>query len=159
MVSALVESIAKFGLPTVEAAVLLYILLRGDVTFRYPRRPSKLARIARPQPEEGAQEVGDKIDAVSSRRKLAGPVLYWVTVREEGTTKLLGNPYSFRTLGKAESKKFELEEAVDPPGRQLIVAIEPLSTLLNLSPPEFLKTAAKKHLGEEVKSRHGTQNN
>jgi hypothetical protein len=143
MVSALVESIAKFGLPTVAAAVLLYILLHGDVTFRYPRRPSKRARIARPQTEESAQNVGDKIDAVSSRRKLADAVLYWVTVREEDTTKLVGNPYSFRTLSKAESKKFELEEAVDPPGRQLVVAIEPLSTVLNLSPPEFLKTEAR----------------
>jgi hypothetical protein len=143
MVSALVESIAKFGLPTLAAAVLLYILLHGDVAFRYPRHPSKLARSARPQPEESAQNVGDKIDAVGSRRKLAGAVLYWVTVREEDTTKLVGNPYSFRTLSKAESKKFELEEAVDPPGRQLIVAIEPLSTVLNLSPPEFLKTEAR----------------
>ena len=83
-----------------------------------------------------------------SRRKLAGAVLYCVTVRDEDTTKLVGTPYSFRTLSKAESKKFELEEAVDPPGRQLIIAIEPLSTVLNLSPPEFLKTEAPTTDGE-----------
>lgn len=30
--------IAKFGVPTIAAAVLLYILVRGEVNFRYPRQ-------------------------------------------------------------------------------------------------------------------------
>jgi hypothetical protein len=30
--------IARFGLPTVAAAVLVYIVLRGELQFRYPRR-------------------------------------------------------------------------------------------------------------------------
>ena len=29
--------IAKFGLPTIAGAVVLYILVRGEVRFRYPR--------------------------------------------------------------------------------------------------------------------------
>jgi hypothetical protein len=33
----LVAYISKFGLLTVAAAVLFYILLRGDLAFRYPR--------------------------------------------------------------------------------------------------------------------------
>ena len=131
MVDALVEAIAKFGLPTVAAAVLLYILLHGDLTFRYPRRLPK------------REDRDDKIDSVSSRRKLAGAVLYWVTVRDDETTQLVGNPRSFRTLKEAESKKFELEEALDPSGRHTTVAIEPLSTVLNLIPPEFLKPNTK----------------
>lgn len=131
MVDALVEAIAKFGLPTVAAAVLLYILIQGDLTFRYPRRSPK------------REDRDDKIDSVSSRRKLAGAVLYWVTVRDDETTQLVGNPRSFRTLKEAESKKFELEEALDPSGRHTTVAIEPLSTVLNLMPPEFLKPNTK----------------
>jgi hypothetical protein len=75
---------------------------------------------------------------IARRRKLAGAVLYWVTVRDEDTTELL-NTWSFRTLKEAESKKIEEEEAVDPPGRQTNVAIEPLSTVLNLMPQRFLK--------------------
>jgi len=35
--SGLLVYISKFGLPTVAAAVLLYILINGDLTFRYPR--------------------------------------------------------------------------------------------------------------------------
>ena len=31
--------IERFGLPTVTAAVVIYILLRGEVQFRYPRKP------------------------------------------------------------------------------------------------------------------------
>jgi hypothetical protein len=72
------------------------------------------------------------------RRKLAGAVLYWVTVRDEDTTELL-NSWSFRTLKEAERKKIEQEEAVDPPGHQTNVAIEALSTALNLMPQRFLK--------------------
>ena len=34
--------IAKFGLPTIAAAVLLYVLIRGEVWFRYPRPPKKM---------------------------------------------------------------------------------------------------------------------
>jgi hypothetical protein len=74
----------------------------------------------------------------AGRRKLAGAVLYWVTVRDEDTTELL-NSWSFRTLKEAERKKIEQEEAVDPPGHQTNVAIEALSTVLNLMPQRFLK--------------------
>ena len=37
----LVSLITKFGLPTVGAAAFIYILLRGDLRFRYPRRPRR----------------------------------------------------------------------------------------------------------------------
>jgi hypothetical protein len=33
----LVGLVGKFGLPAVLAAVFIYILLRGEVNFRYPR--------------------------------------------------------------------------------------------------------------------------
>jgi hypothetical protein len=46
-------------------------------------------------------------------RKLAGAVLYWVTVRDEDTGELL-NSWSFRTLKETGSKKMEQEEALDP---------------------------------------------
>ena len=49
------------------------------------------------------------------RRKLAGAVLYWVTVRDEDTTELL-NSWSFRTLKEAEYKKIEQEEATSQLG-------------------------------------------
>jgi hypothetical protein len=31
-------AIADFGLPTVAAAVLIFILVKGEFVFRYPRR-------------------------------------------------------------------------------------------------------------------------
>jgi hypothetical protein len=31
--------VAKFGFPTIAAAAALYILLRGEFQFRYPREP------------------------------------------------------------------------------------------------------------------------
>ena len=34
----LASLIAQFGLPTVAAAVLLYVFLKGELQFRYPRR-------------------------------------------------------------------------------------------------------------------------
>jgi hypothetical protein len=37
----LASLIAKYGLPTVAAAVLLFILLRGELQFRYPRSGKK----------------------------------------------------------------------------------------------------------------------
>jgi hypothetical protein len=38
--SAVLSSISSFGLPTVAAAVLIYIVIRGEFVFRYPsRRP------------------------------------------------------------------------------------------------------------------------
>jgi hypothetical protein len=36
--SAVLSAISSFGLPTVAAGVLIYILLRGELVFRYPRR-------------------------------------------------------------------------------------------------------------------------
>jgi hypothetical protein len=39
--SELAALIAKYGLPTVVAAVLLFILLRGELQFRYPRSGKK----------------------------------------------------------------------------------------------------------------------
>lgn len=127
MVDALVEAIAKIRSAHRGCSSALIILLHGDLTFRYPRRSPK------------REDRDDKIDSVSSRRKRPDAVLYWVTVRDDETTQLVGNPRSFRTLKEAESKKFELEEALDPSGRHTTVAIEPLSTVLNLMPPEFLK--------------------
>ena len=36
----IVTAISSFGLPTVAAAVLIYIVVRGEFVFRYPaRRP------------------------------------------------------------------------------------------------------------------------
>jgi hypothetical protein len=37
----LASLIASYGLPTVLAAVVLYMLLRGEVQFRYPRSGKK----------------------------------------------------------------------------------------------------------------------
>jgi hypothetical protein len=37
-VTALLAALRDFGLPTVAAAVLIYILVRGELVFRYPRR-------------------------------------------------------------------------------------------------------------------------
>jgi hypothetical protein len=38
--SAVLSAISSFGLPTVAAGVLIYVLLRGELVFRYPaRRP------------------------------------------------------------------------------------------------------------------------
>jgi hypothetical protein len=34
----LASLIARFGLPTVAGAVALYVILKGEVQFRYPRR-------------------------------------------------------------------------------------------------------------------------
>jgi hypothetical protein len=34
----LTSLIARFGLPTVAGAVVLYVILRSEVRFRYPRR-------------------------------------------------------------------------------------------------------------------------
>jgi hypothetical protein len=30
--------VTRFGLPTAAGAVLLYVLLRGELTFKYPRK-------------------------------------------------------------------------------------------------------------------------
>jgi len=74
------------------------------------------------------------------RRKLAGAVLHWVTVRDEDTTELL-KYWSYKTPKEAEGKKLEQEEAMDPPGRQrqTVVAIETLSTMIYTLPPKFTK--------------------
>lgn len=39
--TALVSLISTYGLPTVLAAAVLYILLRGELQFRYPRSGKK----------------------------------------------------------------------------------------------------------------------
>jgi hypothetical protein len=39
-VSTILTAIADFGLPTVAAAVLIFILVKGEFVFRYPRRSS-----------------------------------------------------------------------------------------------------------------------
>lgn len=36
--------VAKFGLPTAAGAVLLYVLIRGEFTFRYPRHGDRAKR-------------------------------------------------------------------------------------------------------------------
>jgi hypothetical protein len=36
--SAVLSAISSFGLPTVAAAVLIFVLLKGEFVFRYPRR-------------------------------------------------------------------------------------------------------------------------
>jgi hypothetical protein len=41
MLTELISLISSYGLPAVLAAVLLYILLRGEVQFRYPRSGKK----------------------------------------------------------------------------------------------------------------------
>jgi hypothetical protein len=41
MMTELASLIATYGLPTILAAALLYILLRGEVQFRYPRSGKK----------------------------------------------------------------------------------------------------------------------
>jgi uncharacterized protein YjeT (DUF2065 family) len=35
----ILAALRDFGLPTVAAGVLIYILLRGEFVFRYPRTP------------------------------------------------------------------------------------------------------------------------
>jgi len=70
------------------------------------------------------------------RQKPAGPVLFWVTVRDEDTGELL-NKWSYRTPQEAETRKIEQQEALDPAGRQTVVGIEPLPA--HQLPPQFLK--------------------
>jgi hypothetical protein len=38
MIEQLVSLIARFGLPAVAGSVLLYMLIRGEFIFRYPRK-------------------------------------------------------------------------------------------------------------------------
>jgi hypothetical protein len=37
-VNAILSALADFGLPTVAGAVLIFILVKGEFVFRYPRR-------------------------------------------------------------------------------------------------------------------------
>jgi hypothetical protein len=41
--SYILSPVTEFGLPTVAAAVLIFIVIKGEFVFRYPRRsdPSK----------------------------------------------------------------------------------------------------------------------
>jgi hypothetical protein len=41
MITELTSLISSYGLPAVLAVVLLYMLLRGEVQFRYPRSGKK----------------------------------------------------------------------------------------------------------------------
>jgi hypothetical protein len=41
MITELTSLISSYGMPVVVAAVALYILLRGEVQFRYPRSGKK----------------------------------------------------------------------------------------------------------------------
>jgi hypothetical protein len=41
MIAELTALISSYGLPAVLAAVVLYILVRGEVQFRYPRPGKK----------------------------------------------------------------------------------------------------------------------
>jgi len=41
MITQLTSLISAYGLPVVAAAVLLYILPRGEIHFRYPRSGKK----------------------------------------------------------------------------------------------------------------------
>jgi hypothetical protein len=41
MLTELISLISSYGLPTVIAVVLLYMVLRGEVQFRYPRSGKK----------------------------------------------------------------------------------------------------------------------
>lgn len=41
MIAELTSLISTYGLPTTIAAALLYILLRGEFQFRYPRKGRK----------------------------------------------------------------------------------------------------------------------
>jgi hypothetical protein len=36
--NAIISALAQFGLPTVAAGVLIFIVLKGEFVFRYPRR-------------------------------------------------------------------------------------------------------------------------
>jgi len=38
--TAVLAALRDFGLPTVAVAVLIYLVLRGEIVFRYPRRGS-----------------------------------------------------------------------------------------------------------------------
>lgn len=38
--NAILTALSDFGLPTVAAAVLIFILVKGEFVFRYPRRNS-----------------------------------------------------------------------------------------------------------------------
>ena len=38
MLNVLIYVISEFGVPIVVAAVLLYVLLRGEISFNYPKR-------------------------------------------------------------------------------------------------------------------------
>jgi hypothetical protein len=41
MIAQITSLISSYGFPAVIAAVLLYVLLRGEVQFRYPRSGKK----------------------------------------------------------------------------------------------------------------------
>jgi hypothetical protein len=43
--STLLSAVSAFGLPTVTAAVLIYILLRGELVFRYPARKPPIDKV------------------------------------------------------------------------------------------------------------------
>jgi hypothetical protein len=66
------------------------------------------------------------------RSKISTGILYWVTVRNEDTGELL-NTWQFTDLGRAEIKKIEQDEALDPPGIQTDVQIETLPAGLSPS--------------------------
>ncbi len=39
MLNVLIYVVSEFGVPIVVAAVLLYVLLRGEISFNYSKRP------------------------------------------------------------------------------------------------------------------------
>jgi hypothetical protein len=44
-VTELVMLVAKFGLPTVLAAAIIYVVIRGDLQFRYPRQSQRRKKV------------------------------------------------------------------------------------------------------------------
>jgi hypothetical protein len=52
----LASLIARFGLPAAAGAVILFVILKGELRFRYPRRKWRLQAIALPLPRQMPQQ-------------------------------------------------------------------------------------------------------
>ena len=74
---------------------------------------------------------------MTRKRELPGAALYWVTMRNEDTSELLKS-WSFKEREKAEAKKIEQGEALDPQGIQCAMDIE-MTFMPGEMPPKFKK--------------------
>jgi len=51
-VTELVMLVAKFGLPTVLAAAIIYIVIGGDLQFHYPRQSQRREKVKSCAPKQ-----------------------------------------------------------------------------------------------------------